>query len=312
MRINSQRFKSVHARTAVFTISALFISTLTYLGISGAAAASTVNLGRSSSFAVLAGGGFSNSETSTVQGNLGIYPVVSYIDSGVLTLNGSFHFGDTPAKAAILDASTAYRAVETLTPTASIAAELGGSTRTGGIYQSVSAMTINGTLTLDGQNNPNSVFIFKTPSTLTTAPSSRVSLINGAQACNVYWQVGQSVFLGASSELKGSVMTNATFRSERATSISGRVFAHQGSVSLVGTTISKPGCLKYIGPNIDPSTATQILASGSGDYVTPDGKAKFAMNLRSRTVSETSTPVVTGTLAWSINNLWSFISRFHV
>lgn len=308
---NLKNSKFANRNFSIATVASLLIASFSLTGISSATAASSVSLGKSSSFAVLAGAGFNNSETSTLQGNLGVYPLVSYIDTGLLTINGSMHFGDSSARAAISDASSAYRAVESLTSTASIAAELGGTTRTGGVYQSATGITLNGTLILDGQNNPNTLFIFKAPGTFTTSASSRVTLINGAQACNVYWQVGQNVLLGSSSELKGNVLANSSFRSERGALLSGRVFAHQGSVSLVGTSITKPACLKYIGPSVDPSSATQILASGSGDYVTAEGKAKFAMNLRSRTVSETATPVVTGTLSWSIKDLWSFIGKFN-
>lgn len=62
-----------------------------------------------------------------------------------------------------------------------------------GVYAHSSGLPLNGVLTLDGQNNPASVFIFKAGSTLITGPNSRVALINGANPCNVFWQVGLSL-----------------------------------------------------------------------------------------------------------------------
>ena len=302
--------KYLHDKRVTFaTVVGLVVSALSIIATPASLAASRIDLERSSTFAVLAGGGFANYETTTVQGNLGIYPVISYFDSGSLKLDGSYHFGDSAAKTALTDAQSAYRIAESLTATATIAAELGAQTKIAGVYQSATGFTLNGTLTLDGQNNPSAVFIFKTPATFTTGISSRVILINGAQPCNIFWQVGQNVVLGGASEMKGSLLTAGGFRSDRGTSLAGRIFAHQGSVSLTGTSITRPSCLKYVGPIIDSSSATQILASGSGEYVAADGKARFAMNLKTKVTSETSTPVASGTLSWSIDRRWSFVGK---
>ncbi len=296
-------------RRSFTALIALAASTLMIVGTPVSSAAATINLGKASSFAVLAGGGFANYETTTVQGNLGVYPVVSYFDSGALTLDGSYQLGTVAAKVAIADARLAYQAAETLTATVSVVPELGGLTKSAGIYLSPTGFTINGTLTLDAQNNPNAIFVFKTPSALTTGLSSRVNLINGAQPCNVYWQVAQNVVLSASSEMKGNILTSGGFRSEKGTALAGRVFAHQGSVSLTGTSISRPACLKYLGPIVDSSTTTKILASGSGNYVTAEGKARFSLNLKTKTTSDTARPVASGTLSWSVDRMWSFIGK---
>ena len=296
-------------RISLATIAGLVLSVLGVVGAPASVAANAINLGRASTFAVLAGGGFANYETSSVQGNLGISPVISYFDSGSLSLDGSYHFGDSAAKVAITDAQAAYRSAESLTATASIPAELGGQTKSAGVYQSLTGLALNGILTLDGQNNPNAVFVFKTPTTLTTGISSKVTLINGAQPCNVFWQIGQNVIFSGTTEMKGNVLTNGTFRSERGSSISGRIFAHQGTISLTGTSITRPACLKYVGPVVDSGSVTRVLSSGSGEYVTPSGKARFAMNLRTKVMSDTSTPVASGTLSWSIDHLWSFTGK---
>ena len=65
---------------------------------------------------------------------------------------------------------------------------------------------ITGTLTLDAQGDPNAVFIFQAASTLITASASTVTLTGGAQACNVFWQVGSSATLGTGSTFVGNIL----------------------------------------------------------------------------------------------------------
>jgi Ice-binding-like len=103
------------------------------------------------------------------------------------------------APQAQLDLTKAYNNAHLRTVlTATTGNNLAG-TLQGGIYHALSRgpLLINGTLILDGNNNPNTVFIFQTDSTLTTASSSVVRLIRGAQECNVYWQVLSSATWGA-------------------------------------------------------------------------------------------------------------------
>ena len=65
-----------------------------------------------------------------------------------------------------------------------------------------SSLGLTGTLTLDAQGDPNAVFVFQAGSTLITASASRVQLVNGAQACNVFWQVGSSATLGTTTDVR--------------------------------------------------------------------------------------------------------------
>ena len=80
--------------------------------------------------------------------------------------------------------------------------ELGGQTLVAGVYGTDSSLGLTGTVTLDGGGRTDGVWVFQVGSTLTTASSSSVSLTNGAQACNVYWQIGSSATLGTEYELR--------------------------------------------------------------------------------------------------------------
>ena len=79
-----------------------------------------------------------------------------------------------------------------------------GRTLVPGVYNAGGVtLDLTGTLTLDGQNDPNSVWIFQATSDLITASSSSVRFINGGQPCNVFWQVTSSATLGSGSSFVG-------------------------------------------------------------------------------------------------------------
>ena len=150
---------------------------------------------------------------------------------------------DAVALAAKNDLTTAYNDAAGRTPAIDkTSQDLGGQTLVGGVYRAASSMSLTGTLTLDAQGNPRQVFIFKAGSTLITASSSRVRLIGGAQACNVFWQVGSSATLGTSTRFKGTIMALTSISLNTKAQVEGRVLARNGQVSLQNNLITRPGC----------------------------------------------------------------------
>ncbi len=156
------------------------------------AAQSPVNLGTAGNFAVLAGTTVTNTGPSHITGDLGVSPgtAVTGFPPGVIT--GTQHDGDAVAFQAQADLTTAYNDAAGRTPDTSVSGDLGGLTLTPGVYNSVSSLGMTGTLTLDAQGDHSAVFIFQMGSTLGTAAASQVVLTGGAQASNVFWQVGSS------------------------------------------------------------------------------------------------------------------------
>ena len=82
-----------------------------------------------------------------------------------------------------------------------------------GVYTSITSILITGDVTLDGQGDPNAIFVFQSASSLTTAdgaPSpgahARILLTNGAKASNVWWQVASSATIGSYSEVRGNIL----------------------------------------------------------------------------------------------------------
>lgn len=225
-------------------------------------AATSVSLNTVDGFAVLAGSGITNTGPTTITGDVGSFPTTTQTGFSSVTLNGINHTGDSIAQGAKIDLVTAYNNVAGQTPASTVPAELGGTTKTAGVYNSTDGtFAITGTLTLDAQGNPNAVFIFNMASTLVTAGSSGVVLVNGAQACNVFWQVGSSATLGTNSSFIGNILALTSATLTTGTSVNGRVLARNGAVTLDSNIITKSVCLANTPTATPVATATPTPSS---------------------------------------------------
>jgi hypothetical protein len=213
-----------------------------------AIAVPTVNLGSASGFAVLAGSGITiagPANSTTITGDIGSYPTTSITGTGNLVLNGVNHGGDAVTQGAKNDLTIAYTDAASRTPTMTYTPvfDLGGSTLTSGIYFDSSSFGLTGILTLDGQGDANSVFIFQAGSTLTTASSSKINLINGAQACHIFWAIGSSATLGTDSAFAGNILALSSITLDTGATLDGRALAQNGAVTLDNNVITKADCL---------------------------------------------------------------------
>jgi len=236
-----------HAYRSVSTVFAFALAIAIALVLaSSSQAATSVGLGAGDSFAVLAGAGVTNTEPSVVNGDLGTSPTPAVTGFGGApngTVNGSIHQADTLAGQAKGDLVTAYNDAAGQGPANNLATELGGQALTPGVYDSeAGTFGITGTLTLNAQGNPDAVFIFQMASTLITASSSQVSLINGAQPCNVFWQVGSSATLGTSSVFAGNILALESISLDSGVTVNGRLLARTGAVTLINDTITRADC----------------------------------------------------------------------
>jgi uncharacterized repeat protein (TIGR01451 family) len=202
------------------------------------AAQSPVNLGSAGSFAVLAGATVTNTGATSITGDLGVSPGTAVTGFPPGTVTGTQHDGDAVAAKAQSDLTAAYNDAAGRTPATSISGDIGGQTLTPGVYRAASSIGITGTLTLNGQGNPNAVFIFQIGSTLITASASRVVLTGGAQASNVFWQVGSSATLGTFSTLAGNILALTSITVTTGVTIDGRALARNGAVTLDTDTIT--------------------------------------------------------------------------
>ena len=212
-------------------------------GLIKAKAATSVNLNSASNFAVIAASTVTNTGSSVINGDLALYPGTSVTGFPAGIINGSKHITDTNANQAQLDLTAAYLNAAGQTPVTTIATELGGKTIKAGIYDSAAGtFSVTGSLTLDAENNPDAIFIFKTASSLITDDASSVNLINGAQACNIYWQVGSSATLGKNSIFKGNILTLISATLTTGANVEGRVLSRNGAVTLDNNIITKATC----------------------------------------------------------------------
>jgi hypothetical protein len=207
-----------------------------------------VALGTAATFAVLAGSTVTNSGVTIVSGDLGVSPGTAITGfTGIapggpgVVINGSIHSADPAAAQAQLDLTTAYNAAAGRTGPIGIPADIGGSTLAPGVYKAPVSLMITGNVTLDGQNNPNAVFIFQMASTLTTSVNSTVTLINRANACNIFWQVGSSATLNTASLFNGNILALASISLGTGAAVNGRVLAQNGAVTMLSNTVTKPG-----------------------------------------------------------------------
>jgi hypothetical protein len=121
-----------------------------------------------------------------------------------------------------------------------VAGDLGGQTLGPGLYKSTSTLAITGDLTLDGRGNPNAVFIFQIASGLTVNSTSGIVLSGGAQASNVFWQVGSSATLGVGSAFKGTILALTSISIATGATLDGRALAQHGAVTLQFNAIAAP------------------------------------------------------------------------
>ena len=212
--------------------------------VGGALAAQPpVGLGTADSFAVLAGSTVTNTGPSTINGNLGVSPGTAVTGFPPGKVNGTIHAADGVAGQAKTDLTTAYNDAAGRTPALAVSGDLGGlHAHARGVQVGRRRSGLTGTLTLDAQGNPNAVFVFQAGSTLTTASGSHVSLINGAQPCNVFWQIGSSATLGTTSVFTGSILALTSISVNNGVTVDGRALARNGAVTLINDTITASRC----------------------------------------------------------------------
>ncbi|KAK0752962.1 hypothetical protein B0T18DRAFT_395714 [Schizothecium vesticola] len=205
--------------------------------------AQVIDLGTALPFAVLAGEAVTNTGLTTVDGHLGVSPgtSISGFLPGTVTTPSTKHSADAVALQAKLDLVTAYdsAAGRLSTPLTGV---LGGRTLAAGVYSFNSSAQLTGPLTLDAQNNMHSVWIFQTGSSLTTASSSSVTLVNGASACNVFWQIGSSATLGTNSVFVGSILALKSITASTGATVNGGLYARNGAVTLDSNGVRRQAC----------------------------------------------------------------------
>jgi hypothetical protein len=202
-----------------------------------------------SSFAVLGSTTVTNTGPTILTGNLGVsagsaitgfFGTVANDGPGVFS--GTAHQADATAGSAQTQLGQAITSLGLMSGSA-LGASLGGLTLNSGVYSFSSSAQLTGKLTLDGQGNANAFWVFKMPSTLTTASGSVVSLINTGAHAGVFWDVGSSATLGTSTSFAGNILANTSITLDTgATMGCGGAFANTGAMIMHNNTVSS-GCI---------------------------------------------------------------------
>lgn len=275
------------AASVALTLAIRLVTT----GVTASAAGpSPVNLGSAAAFAVLAGTPAVTSTGATLVGaNLGIHPAAAVTGFPPGAVAGTIHAGDAVALAAKNALDAAYIDAAGRPVTATVAAGALSGTIVGGVYNSGGAtLSIAGTVTLDGENDPSSVWIFQATSDLVTASSSAVALINGAQPCNVFWQVTSSATLGSGSTFVGTILANTSITMANAVTVNGRALARTGDVTLINDRIIPSGCAVAAAATPAPR-ATPTATPTASPSPSPTATATIAPSA-TPTAAPTATP----------------------
>ena len=213
-----------------------------------AAGQGPIDLGAATNFAVLAQATVTNAGATIVNGDIGLNPGISVTGFPPGTINGTIQIGNPPAVAANASLASAYAAAVAVPAGTLITGDLGGQILPPGVYTAAAAVTIaSGNLTLDAQGDANAVWIFQIGSTLvTTATVGNVILANGAQASNVFWQVGSSATIGTNTTFQGTILADTSITVTTGDAINGRALGGAvvatGAVTLDTNIFTLPAC----------------------------------------------------------------------
>jgi type VI secretion system secreted protein VgrG len=202
----------------------------------------TQSLGSAASFAVLAGNQISCTGAVTILGSVGVSPgnQINGLPVGQ-PIGGTVHNSDAVAAQAQTDLAAAAAALDGMICGTSLSGQnLGGMTLVPGVYCFQNTAGLTGSLTLDGQGNPNAVWVFQVGTKLTTAMNAIVNLTNAAQNTNVYWRAGQEATFGSGTVFLGNVVTQGGITLETSATLSGRALARHGLVSMDTNFVGDP------------------------------------------------------------------------
>lgn len=230
--------------TATTALCVLVVTMLTSLETT--AAGPTIRQVTTSTYGVLAATTVTNTGSTTMSGtagsDIGLSPGTSYTNTGTMTIGGTTHITDSAASIAKSDLVVAYNDLSIPEAVTLTNLDLGGQTLTPGVYASGSSLANSTNLTFNALGDSSAIFIIKAVSTVITSSASTMTLVNGAQACNIYWQVGSSATLGTNSTFIGHVYALTSITATTGATIYGQLLARNAAVTLDNNTIVNNAC----------------------------------------------------------------------
>jgi type VI secretion system secreted protein VgrG len=228
-------------RPLPLSLALLALTAAGFTFVGGAVAAQApVSLGRAAGFGVLSATGATTVGATVINGDLGSAGAIT----GPFVVNGVNHGAAGLTAGARADAATAYTVAAGATSTAAIPGGTlgGGQSLTPGVYTAATTIDVTGSLVLTGSSS--AVWIFQAGTSLTVNPGTTISFAGGAQACNVFWQVGSDATLNnGGGTFAGTILAaNAITVTAAAVNIDGRLLARDASVTFIDSTVNVPRC----------------------------------------------------------------------
>jgi hypothetical protein len=240
-----------------------------------AAGPAPVNLGSTAHFTILAGAAITTTGGGAINGDVGaspiagsaIYLTAAQVHGIIYAVDASGPAGSvndpTRLTAAKSDLTTAYNdaAGRTPVPTGPFlnpgAGNLGGLNLIPGLYKFTGTALITGAdVTLTG--GPNDVWIFQIASDLEVGGTIRVLLAGGAQARNIFWQVGTSATIGTFAVFNGTIMADQAITMDTSSTMEGRALAFSAGVTFNANSGSLPAPAAPIFTSITKPSANSL------------------------------------------------------
>lgn len=263
--------------------------------------ASSVNLGTAANFAVLAGSGITNAGNTTISGpgsNMGSHPNGAFTGHGTVTVPaGAIKYLEAHPVTSAAKADLARAFAEVKGRNGATLFSSGPARLLPGLYKTTTtfALAAGEVLTLDAADNSNAIFVFQIGTDLSLAANSRISLINGAQAKNVFWQVSTSATFAANASFAGTVMAYAGITVADGASFQGQLLAITSAVTLINSRLTNNSSAEAASP------AAPTPPAGNAPTATatarPSGNALIGSVLVNA-VSFSGTPSPVTTYSW--------------
>src|ERR1017187_5377780 len=263
-----------------------------------AAGPAPIDLKSATHFAILATATVTTTGGGIINGDVGLSPAGSQgIPAG--QINGTIYNGGPIAAQAEVDLNAAIIAASPAQLPGGInaGAELGGQILVAGVYVSPSGAYDMTSVDLTLNGGPNDVWVFQMASSLTVGVGRKVILTGGAQARNLFWQVGSSATLGTSSVFAGTIMAYASITMDASSTLEGRALAQNGAVTFNGDggSLSIPAAPLFTGIARTTTNATVVLNTSPYFLVTLQSNPNLSPT--NWTTMATNYPVT---------NIWTF------
>lgn len=204
------------------------------------AVAQAANVRSLVSYTVLSATALTDDGTTHFAGDVGVDTAAAMTTVTSANISGGTkHIADGQSHQANLDGKRAYDAIGALPYDHTFTGDLNGKTFTPGVYYTAAAFTLTGTLTLDGQGNPDAIFVFKVDAALNTEAGSHLVLTNGAKASNVIYWVNGAAGTGADSNFEGSILSYGAITIGNGTAFHGSLYS-RAAITLCHNKMTAP------------------------------------------------------------------------